>query len=119
MSEEVKATESNDIHVSKEDVDAIDKFFKHFKFPTSKEFNDAKLRFNVQPTLESQREFRFQLTKEISRLKGQNEMIDDLFKNVMETSDKISYDMQFDKDLEEIIGVDTTQHQKSQEPSKP
>ena len=116
MSEQGLAEETakaKEVYVTQDDVDAIERFFTHFKFTTSKEYNDARLAFFANKTLDTQRNYRFQVAKEVIRIKGQNELVDDLFKNVMDTSDKLSYDMQFDKDLEEIVGVDTTQDQVS------
>lgn len=115
MSEEqsVEKTSDKSIYVAQEDIDAITRFFKHFKFVTSKEFDSAVEAFQANPTLETQKNLRFNIAKECLRTKGQNELIDDLFKNVVTTSDKISYDIQFEKDLEEVIGVDSKQDQVS------
>jgi hypothetical protein len=108
MSENVATTKIQEVYVTQDDIDAIERFFTHFKFTTSKELNDARAAYLLDKNVDNQRMYRFQLAKEIGRCKGQNELIDDLFKNVMETSDKLSYDMEFDNDLEEIIGVDAT-----------
>lgn len=102
----------NTIYVAQEDIDAITRFFKHFKFDTSIEFKDAVTAFETNKTLETQKNLRFNIAKECLRMKGQNELIDDLFKNVVNTSDKLSYDIQFEKDLEEVIGVTPDQASK-------
>jgi hypothetical protein len=108
MSEELakESTKAKEIYISQDDIDAIERFFTHFKFTVSQEFFDARTAFLTNKTLDTQRQYRFQLAKEIVRIKGQNNLVDDLFKNVMETSDKLRYDMQFDKDLEDIVGVE-------------
>ena len=112
MSEDVVTAKNKDVYVSEEDMEAIERFFTHFKLTTSKELNDARADYIQDKNVNTQRMYRFQLAKEIGRCRGQNELLDDLFKNVMDTSDKLSYDMEFDNDLEEIIGV-------SPEASKP
>src|ERR1700677_1101016 len=101
-----ESAKAKEVYVTQDDIDAIERFFTHFKFTISKEFSDARAAFLANKTLDTQRMYRFQLAKEIGRIKGQNELVDDLFKNVMDTSDKLSYDMQFDQDLEAIVGVD-------------
>lgn len=111
MSEEHKSEEELDksVYTAQEDLDAITRFFKHFKFATSKEFNDAITAFQTTPSIETQKIVRLNIARECIRMKGQNELIDDMFKNVVVSSDKLSYDIQFEKDLEEIVGVDLTQ----------
>jgi uncharacterized protein (DUF1786 family) len=99
--------EEREIYISTDDVAAIERFFKHFKINTSSEYNSALVAFTTTPDLETQKNYRFQLAKEIKAMKGQNALIDDLFKNVIDTSEQISYDYQFDKDLEDIVGVDS------------
>lgn len=105
MSEENKEETKNPIYVAQEDIDAITRFFKHFKFETSIEFKDAVKAFEENKTLETQKNLRFNIAKECIRMKGVSELVDDLFKNVVTTSDKFRYDVQFEKDLEDIIGV--------------
>jgi hypothetical protein len=118
MSEQLveELAKSKEVYVTQDDIEAIERFFTHFKFTISKEFNDARTAYLANKTLDTQRMYRFQLAKEIGRIKGQNELVDDLFKNVMETSDKLSFDMSFEEDLEAIVGVDPTTDQAASKP---
>ncbi len=107
MSEEKK--NEADLTVNVQDIDNIEKFMDHFKFARTKEYVAAIEAFRKSPgDLTLSREAIYQLAKNVAACKGQNELVDEIFADVLPACLNISYNMQFDKDLEEIIGVDPT-----------
>lgn len=104
MSEEKKSEQ--DLTVSVQDIDNIEKFLDHFKFTRSKEFIAAVEAFKKDGNRKHALEAIHEVAKTMKAAKGQNELIDDLFVDIFPACDSISYNMQFDKDLEDIIGVD-------------
>lgn len=108
MSEEKK--NEADLTVGLQDLDNIEKFIDHFKFTRSKEYIAAAEAFRKDPSNHQHaREAIYQVAKTMAACKGQNELVDEVFADVLPACLNISYSMQFDKDLEEIIGVDPTQ----------
>ncbi len=104
---ETKKTEEATLQVNTQDVESIEKFMDHFKFTRSKEYIAAIEKFKASTNNSvAQREAIYEIAKAFAALKGQNELVDDIFADVFPVCGNVSYHLQFEKDLEDIIGVD-------------
>jgi hypothetical protein len=107
--DEAKQDTTNQIAVTIQDVETINRLLAHFNLPRSKEYNDAYENYKSNPEDQGfTKTMILETAKTMREAKGKNEMLDNIFADIFVSCDKISYDMQFDLDLEDIVGVDPT-----------
>lgn len=103
VSEENKVPD--DVYVTETDIQHVEKFFEHFKIPVPQEFAKSIADFRANPNAVTQNELRYQLSQAMMhKIKGHSQIVDEVFEKVFECSDEIRYDLQFEKDLEDIVG---------------
>jgi len=112
MSEEKNLEQ--EIFIADTDIQHIEKFFDHFKVTMPEELIKAIAEFRTNQTSETQRDLRFKLAKAMIVVKGKNELLDEVFEKVFDCTTEISYNLQFEKDLEEIIGSTDQKNQGSE-----
>lgn len=93
------------IVITKEDVQSAMEFWKHFNIPVKPELKQAFDRFCENPTFENQEAIKFFVTTDIST----NEhpaFKDEMFDKIREECEKVSYEMAFSRDLENVLVVE-------------
>lgn len=81
---------------------AVSDFFEHFKVPYTTDLPRVLKEFESKPTVELQKQIRLLLTKEIATNEAIKK-IEGLHPIVFESSQKAHFEMQFEKDLEEVL----------------
>lgn len=100
--------------VAVQDIDAIEKMMTHFNFPRNKEYIQAVEIFRKDPTnIPAMKELIYEVAKSMGSCKGKNELVDEVFAEILPACNKISYELAFDKDLEEVIGKDVSNPEKA------
>lgn len=102
MSDE-KNKAKKEVVLNSEDLKCIPKFFEFFELSMPAELSKAIKEFESSQTLENQNELAFQLTNSLHKDPKVLE-IDEMFKPIIEACAEYSYDHQFDKDFNDIVG---------------
>jgi len=95
-----------DLRLESRDIETIRRFFNHFNLPTPDYLTSAMHEFSKNQNLETERALILALTSSVVEVKGQIVELDDMFGEVSDACANISYNMQFDKDFEDIIADD-------------
>ena len=88
------------------DVEVITRFFDHFKIEIPTYLKEANEAFTNQPNLDTETTLKLALTKAVVEKKEEIENLDELFVPVVKACGEMAYNLQFDKDLEDVIGQD-------------
>lgn len=100
---------NQEIFIVDADIQHVEKFFDHFKLDTPDYLMKAISDFKANKNKNTQNELRFCLAKALSTIKGKNELLDEVFDKVIECTTEVGYDLQFERDFEEIIGQNPDQ----------
>jgi hypothetical protein len=95
-----------------EEVKKIEKFLDFFKFEKTEAFIKALEDFTSNPDSEMFRKnIAYQCSVAMMSTRGKNELVDLAFKDLFPGCEKMRFELEFDKDLEDIIGVDPNSDQ--------
>lgn len=95
------------IVVSPEDCNAALDFWKHFNIPVPQDLQDAIDSFAKDQTFENQQKVKLAVCQAINT-STHEAFQDEMFAKISEECGAISYDMLFDRNLEETLSVDTS-----------
>lgn len=98
-------TKIDKLLIKPDDIDCVDKFFEHFKIDMPENLKKSMDAFRKMPNLDTQREFRLQISKAFASIQQIRDLDKD-FIPVIESCDKAAYEMQFESDLHDTIGED-------------
>lgn len=90
--------------ISPEDVNAALDFWRHFNIPITPGLLAAFTNFSTDISFENQELVKFEVCKAISET-DHEAFKDDMFSKIVEECAGVTYEMQFDKDLEETVAV--------------
>ena len=88
--------------ITPEDVAGAAEFWPQFEVPLPPDLKLAFDRFCAEPTLANQDELKLQLTKAVATT-DHDAFNDEMFKEIVEECRNVTYDMSFDKTLEEQL----------------
>jgi len=88
--------------ITPEDVAGAAEFWPQFEVPMSAELRTAFEKFAANPTLANQDELKLQITKAVSTT-SHDAFNDEMFQEIVEECRGVTYDMSFDKTLEEQL----------------
>lgn len=101
-----------------QDMDVIERFFTHFEIEIPDHLKTAVANFKQDQSIKNQDALKLALTKTVKEKQKDVLQIDEIFEPVIKACEEVAYNMQFDKDLEDVIGQEdsdnTTQNQTSQ-----
>lgn len=100
--EEQTAEDKRKVVISPEDCRAALEFWKHFDIPVPEGLKKAFDTFCTDPTFENQEEVKYFVTTAISSSDHQA-FKDEMFSKVREECAQVSYDMAFNRELEETL----------------
>jgi len=86
------------------DTDVIDRFFTHFKLDAPAYLLEAIKNFKKAQDLDTEENLKLALTKAVVECQEPIKQLDDLFDPVVAACGEMSYGLQFDQELAEIIG---------------
>jgi hypothetical protein len=85
-----------------EDVQGAAEFWTQFEIPMPEELKKSIENFIKSPSIETQNEFKLQLTKTIG-FSEHDAFKDELFQEIVEECRNVTYEMTFNKDLEKTL----------------
>ena len=85
-----------------EDVQGAAEFWTQFEIPMPEELKKSIKDFVSNPSVQTQNEFKLQLTKTIG-FSDHDAFKDELFQEIVEECRKVTYEMTFNKDLESTL----------------
>lgn len=98
------------------DLEVIDRFFSHFDLTTPDYLTKAITEYTAEQTLETEKNLKMNLLKSVIDNKDKVEGLDELFRPVINACGEMAYNLEFDKDLEEILTQDPTPEESSASP---
>jgi len=103
---EQKATNEVDqkVAISPEDCNAALDFWRHFNIPIPANLQAAMDVFAKDPTWQNQEVVKLEICKAISETDHQA-FKDEMFNKIVEETAAVSFDLQFDQDLEKTLDV--------------
>ena len=102
MSNNLLEESSKEILITKEDVAAALDFWKHYKIPISEGLDAAVKAFEADPSFENQEKIKYYVCSAISTT-DHPAFKDPMFTQILELTNEITFEMQFEKDLEESL----------------
>lgn len=96
--------EEKKVVISPEDCNAALDFWRHFNIPIPEQFQKAMDDFSKSPTFENQQAVKLEICRAISTT-DHEAFKDELFKKIVEECGNVTFQMQFDRDLEEEVTV--------------
>ncbi|CAB4125407.1 hypothetical protein UFOVP53_130 [uncultured Caudovirales phage] len=90
------------IPVSAEDCDNVRNYSLHFGVEITDTLKEAMLAFEKETTFESMLDFKRELCKWLIEC-GHESFTDDLWKHPTEAANDILYDLQFDKEVQDLL----------------
>lgn len=91
--------------ISQDDTKNVVEYFSHFNIQMPDYLKTAADQFDAEPTFANQQLFKLNLCK--AMLESQHESFkDEMFDTVKENASKAMYDLQFDYDLRDELGVE-------------
>lgn len=100
------AEKKKQLKIEVKDLEVVTRFFNHFNIDMPDHLTEALEGFKNDPSIKTQDALTLALTKSLSERKEQINELDDLFKPVVEACEEVSYNLQFDKDFEDTVGID-------------
>lgn len=85
------------------DLDVIDRFFGHFELDTPQYLAKAIEEYKSVQDLKTEKNLKLNLLKAVIDNRGKVEGLDDLFTPVINAAGEMAYNLQFDKDLEDVL----------------
>lgn len=95
----------NKVVISPEDCSAALEFWRHFQIPIPPEFQQAMDAFAADPTFPNQEKVKLEICRAISQT-DHEAFKDEMFSKIVEECAGVTFEMQFDKDLEAAITVE-------------
>lgn len=106
MSESVNnEVPENKVVVTPDDAKAAFEFWNQFDVPPMPGLKEAFDKFCAEPTFPNQEHLKLMVCKAISQTDHQC-FKDETFAKVAEECSEVSYDMEFDRNFEEVVAVD-------------
>lgn len=106
MSENNESQEKQQsVVITADDCNAALDFWRHFNIPIPSELQSAFDAFANNPSLENQDKVKLEVCRAISET-DHEAFKDDMFSKIVEECAAVTYDMQFDKDLEKTLTVE-------------
>lgn len=103
MSQDQNAEEKK-VVISPEDCNAALDFWRHFNIPIPANLQTALDKFAADPSFDNQEKVKFEVVHAIATTEHEA-FKDEMFQKIVQECEGISFDMQFDKDLEETVTV--------------
>lgn len=108
MQDEQNATGSVEkekkVVISPEDCNAALDFWRHFEIPIPSSLQGALDSFAADPSVANQDKVKFEICQAISTT-DHEAFKDDMFTKIVEECSGVTYEMQFDKDLEDTVTI--------------
>ncbi len=105
MSEQEKSVEKEKkVVISPEDCNAALDFWRHFNIPIAPALQAAMDAFAADSSFENQEKVKLEICRAISTT-DHEAFKDDMFSKIVEECAGVTFDMQFEKDLEEEVTV--------------
>ena len=95
-----------DMVLEAKDVEVINRFFTHFNIDIPGYLKDANVVFETTQNFETETILKLALTKAVVESKVSIEQLDELFVPVVKACGEMAYNLQFDRDLVDVIGQD-------------
>lgn len=104
MSEEESKTDDakNKVTISPDDCDHVKKYCGHFGVPATPELEEALDKFKADPTYKNQLDVKLEICKWMLSCKHES-FTDNLWDAPKKAAEEVVFDLQFDKDLEEVL----------------
>lgn len=103
MSEENKTDEvKNKVTISGDDCSNVKKYCGHFGVPSSDDLDEALETFSKDPTFKNQLSVKLEICKWMLSCPHES-FKDSLWDAPKKAAEEVVYDLQFDKDLEEVL----------------
>jgi hypothetical protein len=105
MSNETSSTEKErKVVISPEDCNAALDFWRHFNIPISADLQGALDAFAADSSILNQDKVKLEVCKAIA-ITDHEAFKDDMFSKIKEECEGVTFEMQFDKDLEDTVTV--------------
>jgi hypothetical protein len=91
--------------ISPEDCNAALDFWRHFNIPIPQDLQTAFDEFSKDPSFVNQNKVKLQVTKAIAET-DHAAFKDEMFTKIVEECAAVSFEMQFDKDIETTLSVE-------------
>ena len=95
----------NKVVISAEDCNAALDFWRHFNIPIPDALQESFDLFSKDPTFENQNKVKLEVCRAISET-DHEAFKDEMFQKIVEECAGVTFDMQFDKDLEKTLTVE-------------
>lgn len=95
----------NKVVISPEDCNAALDFWRHFDIPIAAGLQTAMDTFAADPSFENQEKVKLEVCRAISET-DHEAFKDEMFKRIVEECAGVTFDMQFDKDLQGTLTVE-------------
>ena len=92
----------NKVAISADDCSNVKRYCEHFGVPSSPELDAALDAFSKEPTFENQKEVKLQLCKWMLTCTHES-FGDSLWDAPKKAAEEVVFDLQFDKDLSEVL----------------
>jgi hypothetical protein len=86
------------------DIETISAFYLHFNIKIPDYLEVAMGRFAEHQNLDTERELILAITTSVVEIKDKITELDDMFSEVADACANVSFNMQFDKDFEDVVG---------------
>ena len=97
-------TEKEQVVLDLKDTEVVEKFFTFFEIDMPDYLQEALAAFNKDQSLDNQNRMKLAITKSIEDRREKFLEIDEIFEPVVGACGETAYNMQFDKDLKEVLG---------------
>ena len=98
-------TKEEEVVISEEDIKNVNDYFEHFSIDMPTKLAESLKRFKANPTLKNQKYFKLQMCNTIKGSKHES-FQDEMFAPVKVTAEKARYELQFEFDVDDELGVD-------------
>jgi hypothetical protein len=99
------AEKDTTVVISPEDCNAALDFWRHFNIPIPQNLQDAFDLFSTDPSFVNQERIKLEVCKAISQT-DHEAFKDEMFQKIVEECAGVTFDMQFDKDLEKTLSTE-------------
>jgi|GEM_PF-5240978 len=93
---------TREVVITPDDAKAVLEFWKHFEIPVLPQLQTSVDKFCNEPTFENQEEIKYYICKAIHETKHEA-FTDEMFENIRGESQSVSFDIEFDKQLEATL----------------
>lgn len=114
MKQENNEEKQNQVVLDPQDMDVIERFFTHFSIDIPDYLKASIENFKKDQNIATQNALKLSLTKAVQEKQSDVLKIDEIFEPVIKACGEVAYNMQFDKDLQDVIGQDEDATDQSQ-----